>query len=66
MEEDSQSYVNCPLINFEELSHRMDWGSTEDGTVYSFYATWADIGKYCHYCHETTHTMNDCLLQPAR
>ncbi|KAI7846831.1 hypothetical protein BDC45DRAFT_420169, partial [Circinella umbellata] len=44
-----------PNIQYADLTHRMCWNNSDTENTRSFFATWADMGVYCRYCHETTH-----------
>ncbi|KAI8376483.1 uncharacterized protein BYT42DRAFT_615214 [Radiomyces spectabilis] len=47
------------------LSHRIEFGLV-GSTIRHFYATWKDMGAYCRYCHDDTHTIDACPTLPAQ
>ncbi|KAI9496749.1 hypothetical protein BDB00DRAFT_868979 [Zychaea mexicana] len=41
-------------------------GPNANGNARSFFATWAEMGDYCRYCHKTSHSINACPARPPR
>ncbi|KAI9490983.1 hypothetical protein BDB00DRAFT_734486, partial [Zychaea mexicana] len=54
-----------PTDDFAPLTHRMASCFSAGNTVRSFLATWADMGVYCRYCHDTTHSISRCPDRPT-
>ncbi|KAG1374421.1 hypothetical protein G6F61_009347 [Rhizopus arrhizus] len=59
--------ISHPLHwQYARLSAKTGTQSSSSSDTVTVYATWANMGPYCRYCHQDTHVIDRCPKDTAQ